>query len=976
MNKLNDQILNHHVLRKLIEMNLASQSEVRRLVMEEIISEATVEQVLKQVETAKTADQLIDIITTLEGNLDKAEEYVNLIQSNPDDLDTAKKLVIDDLKGLAQGDDTSSKPKIWDPTGEEAKALFDAFKAYSQNFYYATPEGDEIQKRTKQNLRAQSNLVRQLRKALRAVLAKEAEEAGDQLPGFESGSQEDINEEEGEEKKFRINNLKAALNTYQFLLGKLDDFLIDWVKSAQAGKAVQRENKAKLIKHIQRIQDFSKKIYSFGMKMVKVEKPQSSPASVSNPGEIDPSLREFVELNQDTIMKATKDVQAVHEKVKRAFLTIIAPATKNANRRYEDVKKTCVEIDKALAGITKYFVELTKFSEKSVDDASFDKITGRFRKAFKNLNVPFAIVKRMDDEFIVGKSDPGTIEQTMIEIKDFSIELQKIFGIDGIPEETPEPPRDETGDDFKLPPPEEEDEPATDSDNDGLSDSEEQELGTDPNDSDTDNDGTEDGKDESPAPEVINAPTIDTLSKMLNKVFTKDPAVKKALGRLEFSDKDKAKLIKFLAYFLIYKRDQGINESVYSEAAKFLGVPKAIAGGFFRDLIEKDKPMADWFKDSYNASGKKALFTNLFQSLAKNQEFQGLNVQNLQRSAVKGFDEEPESSADINRLIQRIDAKIKTDGVRYGNTIQFVDVDYNNDDSDKPIYVKYVERTSEGRSITYETLYFDITIEEAQRFLRNEIRVTEKDGNKKYDMTQSGVLKWFRDKGYSGLDDAPDAKPEATAPEPSPPTEPEADDTATAASQAPSKPETTTVTEPSSPPEPETPEPEATAAEPSSSPEKAQPSGNESTRRYTISPEQEKEMQDLFLTAEIIPKEKRKIDTFFKPNLPKFINFLGDIKFDKINEKRKKKANINSPENTITNISKQDGIEFDKRRAIEIYKQHPDKEILRTFLRIFAGGGAKFIKPIWNAIKRKTQEESLTESLIPLIRSQLRKLNG
>jgi len=98
MNKLNDQILNHHVLRKLIEMNLASQNEVRRLIVEEIISEATVEQVLKQVETAQTADQLIGIITNLEGNLDKAAEYVDLIRSNPDELDTAKNLVIDDLK--------------------------------------------------------------------------------------------------------------------------------------------------------------------------------------------------------------------------------------------------------------------------------------------------------------------------------------------------------------------------------------------------------------------------------------------------------------------------------------------------------------------------------------------------------------------------------------------------------------------------------------------------------------------------------------------------------------------------------------------------------------------------------------------------------------------------------------------------------------------------------------------------------------
>ena len=632
MNNFNDRILNHRVLQKLVEMRLVSQSEIRRLITEEIVSEATVEQVLKRVQTAQNAKQLIDIITTLQGNLDKAEEYVDLIQSNPNELDTAKKLVIDDLKGLAQGDDTPSKPKIWDPTGEEAKVLFDAFKAYSKNFYYSTPKGDEVEKRAKQSLQKQSGLVKQLRKALRAVLAKEGEEAGDKELGFEGP--EDIQEEEGEqeEKKLNINNLKAAVDTYQFLLGKLDDFLIDWVKSAQDGLKVQRENKAKLIKHIERVQDFSRKIYKFGMKLVKVEKPQSPDSEATQT-----DLREFVDLNQDTIIQATKEVQSVHEKVKRAFLTIIAPATKNANRPYEEVKRACVEIDKALAGITKYFVQLTKFSEKSVDDASFDKISGRFRKAFKNLNVPFSIVKRMDDEFIVGKSDPGTIEQTMIEIKDFSVELQKIFGVDGIPEETPEPERGEASDqdDFDLPPPEK------DSDEDGLTDKEEEEVDLDPKNPDSDGDGEGDAAE--PQAKKLPISSFSQLSRRLIPLF-KRPRIASAIKLLGFGtprpggNKNLNNLSKFLAYYLVYKQEKTpkkVQEVTVQQAPVALGMSKAMANQFMVWLVSNDNEIFKWFKDSFTSSGNVRKYGAFFNALRADEMFTNFDISGLSLSTIK-----------------------------------------------------------------------------------------------------------------------------------------------------------------------------------------------------------------------------------------------------------------------------------------------------------------------------------------------------
>jgi len=164
---------------------------------------------------------------------------------------------------------------------------------------------------------------------------------------------------------------------------------------------------------------------------------------------------------------------------------------------------------------------------------------------------------------------------------------------------------------------------------------------------------------------------------------------------------------------------------------------------------------------------------------------------------------------------------------------------------------------------------------------------------------------------------------------------------------------------------------------------------------YVLPPERTDAMLELYKNSNII--KKKSVDGFFKPNLPKFINFLGELKFD-LEEKKKKKKNINSPESTIGNLSKLGFEGFDKNKAMEKYKNHPDKEILGVFLKLFAGGAAKKLKPIWDSIVKKDSSkinqmrknkmarqaaspssagmakaaEALTNKLKPIIREMIR----
>ncbi len=656
MNKLNDRILNHHVLRKLIEMNLASQSEVRRLIMEEVLNEdpakiatkalrGLIAQAIRHGDPKKT---IVD--KRYHQYMPKHIERIKILGGikslknagfNEDEIKLLSKLIaVYEEWAKTQPTKEPVDANTWDPNKKENAALFKAFKAYAEGFYYAIdPEGRKTSR--KQNLAAQSRMVRNLRKTLKAVLKAEAEEAGDkQMAGFAAPDPDPMNEQEGEEpRKLSINNLKASLNMFQSLLSKLDDYLIRWLNAAKKNLKIQREHKRSLIKLIERVQAFAKKIYDFGMDIIKVPAPpQASPQITRNP-----NLREYVELNQDTIMDATKQVQKVHEKVKDAFLTVILPATKDRNRPYDAVKRACVEVDKELITILKYFAELTKFGEKSGDDVTFDKIQARYKKAFKNLNIPFAIVKRMDDEFIVGKSDPGTIEQTMLEIKDFSVELENIFGVDGIPEESPEPDRPETD---EQPPEEREFGPgdwlgSPDSDNDGLTDEEEEEVNLDPENPDTDGDGEGDAA----APQARKLPinNFTQLSRRLIPLF-KRPNIAKAITNLGFGaprpggNTKLDNLSKFLAYYLVYKQEKTpkkVQEIIVQQAPIALGMSKAMANQFMVWLGSNDKEIFRWFKGSFTSSGNVRKYGVFFNALRDDEMFNNFDISGLSLSTIK-----------------------------------------------------------------------------------------------------------------------------------------------------------------------------------------------------------------------------------------------------------------------------------------------------------------------------------------------------
>lgn len=686
MNELNDRILNHRVLRKLIEMNLASQSEVHRLIMEEMVEEAQSNELKsalagvrrdkknpenfmkKYVKDGKTVYPYAKLgkLSAEEQKKYKAavDGYVTAFkaQANPDpktkqageDQEDKVDAAIDQETGTPtdNGVGAPDKPEVWDPEAEDSKELLDAFKKYAKSFYYVVDKEGEFRfapsgKRARQTMKAQSRMVRELRAALRNVLKKEAAEAGEE-EGF-AGGDEELQEQEEGQKPISIKNFKSLLETYQFLLGKLDDLLLKWVRSAEKGLTIQRDYKRDLVKLIERVQELAKKIYGLGMKMVKVEGP-----SPQNEG----LLREYVQLTQDNIVDVTKEVEEVHKKVVDVFTRIIGPASKpGANMPYREVRDECVEVDKALANITKYFAELSRFGEKSAKDVTFDKIKDRYREAVKQLNIPFAIVKRMD-EITPGGAGSQTIEQTMIEIKDFSVELEKIFGVDGIAEETPEPPRPDPstigpGQAPDQAPPEITRGLAQDTDNDGVSDADERQQGTDSNNSDTDGDGINDGDDtdadgDGQVDTEINS--IRMLRRKLRSLVFNKPEIRTLIDQAGLGQRDRNKLSRFLAYFLVFKKEQGLREAIYSEAAQFLGIPKGLAGTFFRTLRNKDPDNAQWFQDTYNNREKQRSFVKLLKTLGGDEIFNKFDASKLSWSAVESqsdqADEESETEPD------------------------------------------------------------------------------------------------------------------------------------------------------------------------------------------------------------------------------------------------------------------------------------------------------------------------------------------
>ena len=121
---------------------------------------------------------------------------------------------------------------------------------------------------------------------------------------------------------------------------------------------------------------------------------------------------------------------------------------------------------------------------------------------------------------------------------------------------------------------------------------------------------------------------------------------------------------------------------------------------------------------------------------------------------------------------------------------------------------------------------------------------------------------------------------------------------------------------------------------------------------YTIPEIETNQIEQLYRNSELVQTD---MDGFFKPNLPKFINFLGELKSD-LSESAK-----NDPDQIITNIGKQakkaDLQGFFSNKVLEKYKNHPDKTVIGVFLKLFAGkNGARKLKPIWDSIEKENIE--------------------
>ena len=443
MNSISNKVVNNRVIQELIKRGITTETEVHRFVEDETAkaTKSPAKSSDKEKETTEpdekalgsTGKEVLKILRALKGqNLDNDATFRNYADGQNDKEAIVRfaarvdRLVKDKAKGkiykqILKNDDLEKIASkflkflqlnrlYWNPDADDVKALKSHHKAFFQQFYERG-----------QSLKNQTELVKNLRNALKAIATKEKAE---QAKGFVRSLQED--ETSPEDAVIDISSTKASFRSLQTVVGKVKFQLSRWQKSAKAGNKAQFEYKAMLVKVLESFQDLIKRVYNSTSKMVGRE----VMAEAINPA----------------------NVIDISQKVETAFNTVndnlgtLFPSRGSSQSKYppiDDAMRTVKETLAALNAIIKYFPSLGKFGETSVDKVEFDQIEREFDKSLEKINSQIANVNTLPVK--IKRSQATPIEVALDNLIDFSIRVAEIFGVPGLKKGTKTPDVDGSG---------------------------------------------------------------------------------------------------------------------------------------------------------------------------------------------------------------------------------------------------------------------------------------------------------------------------------------------------------------------------------------------------------------------------------------------------------------------------------------------------------------------------------------------------
>jgi len=675
MKQINKQILNHPILRKLIEVGFTSQSEVRRLIVEEMVEEAkygktgtkgynalkgvykdnrylSPEKFMnKYVKGGKTVYpyKFLDQLSTEEQTKYKlaVDEYIKAqrAKASPDpetkskgeDHEDKVDAAVEDIvapetastpeeEAEAEVETTSTSEPATDPDKfdvdpEDYEKLVSAFQAYSDTFYGTDPKRP-------QRMRIQAQLIKNLRDILLKITAEEAGEAG---------FTQSVLTEEDAPQTISLKGLKEDFNTIRALGQKALKLVNSWVEVARyqedgsgAGSVLVPGRKKKVDDIIKRLQDAIVETHKTAAKLV-------SRLGASRLTEAPLGFK-----TQEEYAEARREVEETYNIIKDFLanvLVLVNPKNRETNPDTKDVLPRLKDVLGRLDKIKNYFFSISKYGKESKEEYdSPTKALDAYEKAFKAIDIPLFRVTKLED--VIGTDEGGatTLNDALSELRDFSIEIANVFGIKGL--EPSEPP-------VEVPVASEEEASPEDADGDGLPDDEEDLDGdgnvdpgeTDPEDTDTDNDGISDF-DESPEAKPNSVPALRRALRV--GVLGREGQIRSFINEIGLTASEQIdQFPKFLAYYLMYRGALTVAENSRRAAISLLGIPKKDARAFLSKLKRLDKRVYEWFTTSFRSEGNASIYKKLFKALGGNEFFNKIDTSELSWGKVKRSETPP-----------------------------------------------------------------------------------------------------------------------------------------------------------------------------------------------------------------------------------------------------------------------------------------------------------------------------------------------
>lgn len=686
MNNINELVLDHRILQKLIEMELATQSEIRKLIVEELLEEGNwetlrgrmSEYIGRQLEDIKDIDEKIEKVLEIMSRITKAvqnkEQFTAFLQDimpkfdiNDDEKvkehadllkrwlenqtkhkrsklqrlekeklaaakvaievteDPKKKVEMTAIIAAAEGGtrediantinalvpqaakdkpvvraiaqktteitgiplqatpkepsgapeaDISTDPLVFDPDPGDLDTLLDAYVEFRNDFY-----SDKNPK-----LYQQGEIARNLMRVIKAVVSKEEEEAA-----FDRAGQ--VNEQEEEVRSINLlPNFKSDVRVfYDDLLTSLK-MLKKYHDAAASGKILARNYKKRLIAQIEDIQA-STGILAKGIDAI-MGKGKEELQEMTAKERFDKMMKvedihTKIVTSLDSLMKQLESLQDFYKKVNAEV-----PKEEPKQELQEKMEKPRISNDAARQELMKALELLDSISDLFPNvrpfkgQVDFENLYDEYEVAVRELDFSVSNFRALNKDSVPSV----TLISLRRKLRVFSEEVSRIFGINPeVPGASP------ATDDQALGDPEDQEAPANDSDGDGLSDSEEEKMGTNPLVADTDGDGIPDGQEEREEPFVPN--TVAQLTKYLTLKVYRDGTVKTRMREANMYEARKMALFsKFIAYVLIFRSRKSLSEDI-RQAATMIGLKGEDKSKFISLLKQRDEEVYNFINE-------------------------------------------------------------------------------------------------------------------------------------------------------------------------------------------------------------------------------------------------------------------------------------------------------------------------------------------------------------------------------------------